>query len=357
MRPITATIHLDALRNNLAVAKKAAPHSKVMAVVKANGYGHGLLNVAQGLRAADGFAVLGLDEAIRLREAGYTQTLLLLEGVFAVDELAGAACHDISLVVHCPQQIAMLEQAVLPHPVQVFVKLNTGMNRLGFVPHDYVQAVERLVCCPNVRGITLMTHFATADEDKGVAAPLAIFEQSTAALDYPRSLANSAAVLRYPETHRDWVRPGIMLYGATPMAGNSAASYGLESAMSLQSAVIAVQELQVGDSVGYGQRFTAERATRIAVIACGYADGYPRHAPNGTLIAVAGRMTKTVGRVSMDMLFADISDIVDADIGSRVELWGPQVPVDAVAEASGTVGYELLCAVAQRVPMNVVGHG
>lgn len=364
MRPISATIHLGALRHNLQAARTAAPHANIMAVVKANGYGHGLLNAASGLSNADGFAVLGLDEAVRLREAGYGQTLLLLEGVFAADELADAARHDVSLVVHNMQQLAMLEQAVLPQPVAVFAKVNSGMNRLGFAPQDYMKAVERLAHCANVGNITLMTHFATADEDQGVAAPLAVFEQVAAGMEYPRSLANSAAVLRYPETHGDWVRPGIMLYGATPVATNSAASYGLQAAMTLQSEVIAVQDLQAGDSVGYGQRFTATQPTRVAVVACGYADGYPRHAglhlagenQQGAPIAVAGKLTRTIGRVSMDMLFAEIGDIPEANIGSPVELWGTQVPVDAVAEASGTVGYELLCAVAPRVPLKV-SHG
>lgn len=354
MRPIQAIIKLDALRHNLSVAQSHAPHSKVMAVVKANGYGHGLLNVAQGLRAADGFAVLGIDEAITLRQAGFDQTLLLLEGLFAAEELQSASQHNISFVVHCFQQIEMLEQANLARPVSVFLKMNTGMNRLGFVSADFAHAHERLAACPNVAGITLMTHFATADEAQGVAAPFALFQQMTAGLDYPKSLANSAAILRYPQTHADWVRPGIMLYGATPVAGTAASSFGLISAMTLSSAIIAVQTLQPGESVGYGQRFTATRETRLGVVACGYADGYPRHAPNGTPIAVAGQTTQTLGRVSMDMLYADITHIPLAAIGSAVELWGEQVPVDGVAEAAGTVGYELLCAVAQRVPIKVL---
>ncbi len=354
MRPIQAIIKLDALRHNLAVAKSHAPHSKIMAVIKANGYGHGLLNVAQGLRTADGFAVLGIDEAITLRQAGFDQTLLLLEGLFAANELQSASQHNINFVVHCFQQIDMLEQAKLAHPVSVFLKMNTGMNRLGFVPADFACARQRLADCPNVVGITLMTHFATADEAQGVAAPFALFQQTTAALDYPKSVANSAAILRYPQTHADWVRPGIMLYGATPAAGTAASSFGLKPAMTLSSKIIAVQILRPGDSAGYGQLFTATRETRLSIVACGYADGYPRHAPNGTPIAVAGQVTQTLGRVSMDMLYADITHIPQATIGSAVELWGEQVSVDAVAEAAGTVGYELLCAVAPRVPLKVV---
>lgn len=355
MRPLVCSIHLDALRHNLAVARRAAPQSRIMAVVKANGYGHGLLNVARGLAAADGFAVLGLNEALMLRAAGYSQTLLLLEGVFLADELQQAANQHISVVVHNEQQLQMLEQASLPAPVSVFIKLNTGMNRLGFSPARYAEAVARLQACPTVGGITLMTHFATADDDQGVEPAWTLFQQHTRQLTHARSLANSAALLRYPHTHADWVRPGIMLYGASPVTGTPAASLDLQAVMQLHSELIAVQTLQPGDSVGYGQRFTATRTTHIGIVACGYADGYPRHAPNGTPIAVSGTLTRTVGRVSMDMLFADITDIPQADIGSPVELWGKQVPVDAVAEASGTVGYELLCALAPRVHVKVVG--
>jgi len=362
MRPILATIHLDALRHNLHVAQSAAPHSKVMAVIKANGYGHGVLRVAAGLHEAHGFAVLGLSEAVALRDAGYQQTILLLEGVFSASELAIVSQLKISPVIHCEQQISMLEQENLTQPLSVFVKMNTGMNRLGFTPQAYPSAMARLQQSQNVANITMMTHFATADEDEGITAPLTLFKQATQGLGYPSSLANSAALLRYPESHSDWVRPGIILYGATPMAGQTAASLGLKPVMQLTSEIIAVQTLQPGESVGYGKRFTATHTTRVGIVACGYADGYPRHAgqfsadedQRGAPIAVAGKLTKTLGRVSMDMLFADITNIPEANIGSPVELWGTQVPVDAVADASGTVGYELLCAVAPRVPFKVV---
>lgn len=354
MRPVSATIHLAALRHNLALAKSKAPQSKVMAVIKANGYGHGTLRAAEGLRTAEGFAVLGMDEALALRLAGFQQTVLLLEGLFCADEAMLAAQHELTPVVHNFQQLEMLENAALPKALKVFLKLNTGMNRLGFAADDFAEAYKRLSQCRNVAVITLMTHFATADEAQGIAAPLALFRQLTAGLSQPISLANSAALLRYPETHVDWVRPGIMLYGATPVAGIPAASFGLRPAMSLSSEIIAVQNLEAGESVGYGMRFTATQKTRVGVVACGYADGYPRHAPSGTAIAVAGKMTRTLGRVSMDMLFADLSGITQANIGSAVELWGEQVPVDTVAEASGTVGYELLCALADRVRVNAI---
>lgn len=362
MRPIQATIHRTALEHNLNVVKQYAPHSKVMAVVKANGYGHGLINVAHGLKAADGFAVLGLNEAIDLREAGFGQTILLLEGVFNQQELGIAASFTIDVVIHSLLQIEMLESAQLAKPLHVHLKMNTGMNRLGFTPNEFVAAFSRLKACNNVSKIILMTHFATADDALGIESPLTAFQQVVKELKQtepnPVSLANSATILRHPEAHADWVRPGIMLYGASPVSETPASTFGLKPVMELTSEIIAVQTLQKGESVGYGNRFTASKTTRIGIVACGYADGYPRHAPNDTPIAVYGKLTRTVGRVSMDMLFADLTDIPEANIGAPVELWGSQVSVDAVAEASGTVGYELLCALAPRVPMKVIdGEG
>lgn len=351
MRPIRATVHPAALRHNLAVARWHAPNSRVMAVIKANGYGHGLLRVAPALAEADGFAVLSLDEAAALREAGFHQTILLLEGLFAAAEMPRAAQLGIAAVVHCEEQLLMLEAARGAHAIDVFLKVNSGMNRLGFPLGRFWGIYDRLRTCKSVRSLTLMTHFATADEEIGVAEQFERFDDLTREVPAPRSLANSAAILRYPHTHADWIRPGIMLYGATPFADQSAADLGLQAAMTLTSEIIAVQEVAAGQAVGYGHRFVAEQPTRIGVVACGYADGYPRHAPNGTPIAVAGKLTRTLGRVSMDMLYADLTDIPEAGIGSPVQLWGAQVPVDAVAQAAGTVGYELMCALAPRVPV------
>lgn len=357
MRPIQALISQSALQHNLAVVKKHAAHAKVMAVVKANAYGHGLIHVAHALNAADGFAVLDLSEALALREAGFKQTILLLEGVFSRAELLLAAASAVDVVVHNSQQIDMLEQASLANTINIHLKMNSGMNRLGFTPAEYAAAFNRLSACHHVNTITLMTHFATADEEPGIAEPLARFEHAAQALKQTQSaisLANSATILRYPQAHGDWVRPGIMLYGASPVTATPASSFGLSAAMTFSSEIISVQTLAIGESVGYGNRFTASRPTRVGIVACGYADGYPRHAPNGTPIAVHGQMTQTIGRVSMDMLYADLTDIAPAGIGSAVEMWGQQVPVDSVAEACGTVGYELLCAVAPRVTMKVV---
>lgn len=355
MRPIQATISLSALEHNLAVAKSKAPQSKIMAVVKANGYGHGLLNAAKGLKAADGFAILGLDEALKLRNAGYTQTILMLEGVFSSDELIHVSEKAISIVVHSDVQINMLEQVKLAKPISVHLKINTGMNRLGFKPSDFESARARLEACNNVADLTLMTHFATADESVGITEPLAVFNKTTQDHQEPCSLANSATLMRFPEAHGQWVRAGIMLYGSSPIAGESAASFNLKPVMQFTSKIIAVQSLETDESIGYGQTFTAAKKTRVGIVACGYADGYPRHAPNGTPLAVAGKLTQIIGRVSMDMLYVDISDIPEAEIGAHVELWGSQVSVDDVAQTAGTISYELLCAVAPRVSIKVVG--
>jgi alanine racemase len=354
MRPILASISSSALQHNLSVVKQYAKTAKVMAVVKANAYGHGLIQVAHALNTVDGFATLNLSEAIDLREAGFEQDILLLEGAFSEEELRIAASFEISVVVHNMRQIQMLENAKLARAINIYLKMNTGMNRLGFVPSTYLSIYHQLSACDNVGLITLMTHFATADEDIGISISLQRFKEVTKGLTQPLSLANSATILRYPEAHADWVRPGIMLYGATPVGGTPATSFGLQPVMQLTSEIIAVQTLEQGESVGYGAKFTATKKTRVGIVACGYADGYPRHAPNDTPIAVAGVLTKTIGRVSMDMLFCDLTDLPDADVGAPVELWGNAVPVDEVAEASGTVGYELLCAVAPRVPVRVI---
>ena len=350
-RPIQAIVHLSALVNNLLVARQAAPHSKILAVIKANAYGHGLLRVAKALESSDGFAVLALDEAVRLREAGFEQPILLLEGVFAEAELAVVTEHRLSLVIHCAAQIEWLRHTWSPRRIDVFLKLNTGMNRLGFAAQELPQVLASLRSCPVLGKITLMTHFATADEGPGVAQQLGLFQSLNAELKLPASLANSAALLRYPASHAEWVRPGIMLYGASPFSDVSAVELGLEPAMSLVSEIIAVQQLSAGASVGYGNTFTADQAMRVGIVACGYADGYPRHAVTGTPILVGGERTRTLGRVSMDMLAVDLTALPNIGIGSPVTLWGEQLPVEEVARAAGTISYELLCARAERVSL------
>ncbi|MBI1965984.1 MAG: alanine racemase [Betaproteobacteria bacterium] len=349
IRPLIATIDLAALKYNLAIVRRHAPRSKVFAVVKANAYGHGLERAARALAEAEGLALLELDAAVALREAGCRQRLLLLEGFFDASELPVLTRHRIATVVHGREQLDMLRQLPGNAALDVFVKINTGMNRLGFAPEEFPDALRTLESHPGVAGVTLMTHFASADEPRGVQWQMEVYDRLANGVKLPGSLANSAAVLRYPETHRDWVRPGIMLYGCSPFAERSGADIGLRPAMTLESRVIAVRELKRGDTVGYGGLFTAKRDTRAGVVACGYADGYPRHAPTGTPIMVGGRMTRTLGRVSMDLLCADLSGIPEATAGSRVVLWGEGVPVERVAAAAGTVGYQLLCALAPRV--------
>ncbi len=349
-RPISAVFDLAAFRENLAVARARAPHARAWAVVKANAYGHGLERAVRALEAADGFALLDLADAVRLRESGITKPILLLEGVFGADDLHAVAEHGLTVVVHDHGQIAMLEGAGLPARVPVYLKMNSGMNRLGFAPDEYRQVFERLARSPVVAGITLMTHFAEAESPRGVADALRRFEAVTAPIEAPRSLANSAAILRHPDTHADWVRAGIMLYGCSPFADAPAAALGLKPVMTLRSELIAVRTLAAGDRVGYGGIFVADRRLPIGVVACGYADGYPRHAPNGTPVLVNGRRTRTIGRVSMDMLTVDLEGVPEAGVGSPVTLWGEGLSCDEVAAAAGTVSYELVCGLTARVP-------
>ncbi len=357
-RPIQASLDLNALESNLRAARRATS-ARIMSVIKADAYGHGLLRAAEALAATDGYALLDIRDAVSLREAGYRQTILLLEGFFSAEDLPVIAEYELTCVIHNAGQIAMLDAypgSGTPgsRKLDVWLKVNTGMNRLGVAPQQVAQTIERLRRHRAVRDITLMTHFANADEARGVDEPLALFNDLAASHRVARSLANSAALLRYPETHGDWVRPGIMLYGASPFAhesggGVSAQQLGLKPAMTLGSRIIATQELRAGDEVGYGALFRAEHSMRIGIVACGYADGYPRHAPNGTPLLVDGQRTRTVGRVSMDMLYADLGDLPRADVGSRVVLWGEGLPIEEVARAAGTVSYELMCALTPRV--------
>ncbi len=353
MRPIRALIDCAALRHNLRVVKGRAPRSRIWAVVKANAYGHGLSRVARALAAADGLALIELEAAIELRRSGEERPILLLQGVFSEQELSLAAEHEFTIVAHRAEQLAMLERARNSARVPVYLKLNTGMNRLGFGEADSRDAVERLR--RRAGDVTLMTHFADADGKLGVRWQLDRFQAMTTGLDLPSSLANSAAILRYPEAHADWVRPGIALYGCSPFPDQSADQLGLRPVMTLSSELIAVRELRPGDSVGYGCTFIADAPMRIGIVACGYADGYPRHAPTGTPIVVCGKRTRTVGRVAMDMLFADLTAVPEAAAGSPVTLWGEALPADEVAASAGTVSYELLCALSPRVPVTESG--
>jgi alanine racemase len=362
-RPIHAVIHTQALAHNLRRARQAAPDARVWAVVKADAYGHGIENTYAGLQAADGFALLDLAEAERVRALGWRGPVLLLEGCFEARDLERCSRLNLWHVVHREAQIDWLAAHKTAQPQRVFLKMNSGMNRLGFRPEAYRHAWQRLSGLTQVDDIVLMTHFADADGAAGIAAQRAAFEAVTADLPGERSLCNSAAALRFapgsPAVRADWVRPGIMVYGSAPdFPRHDIAHWGLRPTMTLRAEVIATQTLAAGDCVGYGSAFRADEPMRIGVAACGYADGYPRLAPTGTPVLVDGVRCRLVGRVSMDMVTIDLTPVPAAGVGSEVTLWGcgpggSVLAIDEVAHAAGTVGYELMCALARRVPVTV----
>ena len=359
-RPILATVHAAAVQHNLARVRASAPDARVWAVVKANAYGHGIERVFDALRSADGFALLDLGEAQRLRALDWRGPILLLEGCFELRDLELCSRLGLWHTIHCDEQIAMLATHKTQLPHRVFLKMNSGMNRLGFKPERYRAAWTRLNALPQVEEISLMTHFSDADGPKGIAAQLQAFEAVTHDLPGERTLSNSAALLRHGAAigeKSDWVRPGIAVYGSSPdFPAHSAADWGLLPTLTLASKVIGIQNLVAGDTVGYGSSFTADSPMRIGVVACGYADGYPRHCTTGTPVLVNGVRCRMVGRVSMDMITVDLTPVPEAGMGSEVTLWGQSsgsaiLSIDEVAQAAGTVGYELMCALALRVPV------
>jgi len=358
-RPIRATISASALTHNFMVAKAYAGGAKVWAVLKANAYGHGLERTARALEGADGFAVVDFQEAARLRLAGVAKPILMLEGFFKPADIPLLHKYSLTPVIHNAEQVEMLRLAALPGEIDVYFKINTGMNRLGFTVDNLRAAYNAVRMHPQVRALTVMTHFADADGPTGIKAQLDWLNELTQAIEglgqAPRSMANSAALIRYPEARGDWVRPGIMLYGGSPFghmgAFGPATPLDLKPAMTLSTELIATQQLQAGEHIGYGFSYEAVGEMTIGVVACGYADGYPRHAPTGTPVLVNGKRTRTVGRISMDMICVDISDIPGAYIGTPVTLWGEGLSADEVAAAAGTVSYELFCALAARVPV------
>ena len=356
MRPIKAYIDLSALTFNLQLVKKIAKNSKIMAVLKANAYGHGLEESAKAIKSAEGIAILTIEEAVKIRNTGFKNTILLLEGLFNAEDIHQAEKLNLNLVLHNDQQIEYLNDVMLKNPINVHLKINTGMNRLGFPPDQVDYLIENLNANPNVSGITLMTHFATADEKEGITKQLDCFNRVTNNYNFSSSVANSAALYKFPEARLDWVRPGIMLYGASPFEDISAKKLEVKPVMSLISKIIAIQNVKKGQAVGYGKNFIAKQDMLIGIVACGYGDGYPRHAKTGTPVFVHNKLTTTVGRVSMDMLYVDLSKIDKASIGSKVEMWGNHISVDEVAQHSGTVGYELLCNISAstRVPLEYI---
>lgn len=352
MRPIRAEICLEHLSHNLALVRLLAPKAKLMAVVKANAYGHGLEWLAPLAAQVDAWAVSSLTEAQLLRERGLSQPIVLLEGCFSADELQQAAQLDCHLVLHNRQQLAALERADIK-PVNLWLKVDTGMHRLGFAEHEVADLLLQLQACRSVQQpVHALMHFANADDALHPlnAQQLRVWSRVTPLFSGQLSQANSAAIYALPEAHADWVRPGIMLYGVSPLLGAIGADNGLKPVMSLCSELISVRELAAGESVGYGSQWTSDRPTRIGIVAAGYADGYPRHAPNGSPVWLKDGWAYLAGRVSMDMLAVDLGPDSNAQVGDRVVLWGPELPVETLAKACGTIGYELLCAVSARVP-------
>ncbi len=351
--PTQVTIDTAALRHNLARVREFAPRSRLMAVIKANAYGHGIETAAAALADADAFAVARLEEALALRAAGFAHRVLMLEGAIDAAQLDAAARARIDLVVHNFEQIAMLEARRPADSIRAWIKLDTGMNRLGFRAGEFAGAYQRLCAAPGVAPEpTLVTHLASADEagNPMTQAQLAAFEEATRGLPGARSVANSAAILAWPAAHADWVRPGLMLYGISPFADGSGSDHGLRPVMSFRSGVIAVKTVQPGETVGYGGDWRAGRETRMAIVAAGYGDGYPRSVPSGTQVAIEGRRAGVIGRVSMDMFAVDATDLPRVAVGDSVELWGESLAVEEVARRAGTIPYVLTCAVSQRVP-------
>ena len=355
-RPTKITIDLNALRGNLQQIRQMAPQSAVMAMVKSNAYGHGITRIASALPDADAFGVACCEEGLILRASGIKNPVVLMEGLFAANELQSAAENNFNLVVHHESQVDMLEKQPAIKPFFIWLKIDTGMHRLGFEPVDVKKIYSRLMNCAAVKKpIGLMTHFAESDSVDRAATlqQIEIFNSVTQGLEGPRSLANSAGIMAWPSAHADWVRPGIMLYGTSPFGGHRGVEHHLQPVMALSSELIATHDLLQGERVGYGGTWVCPEKMRIGVVGIGYGDGYPRHAKNGTPVLVNGRPCPLVGRVSMDMITVDLRTQPEAKIGDPVLLWGPGLPVEVIAEHSGTTGYELLTRITQRVHVEV----
>lgn len=354
MTPATyALLDVDAVRHNLQVVRQYAPFAKVMAVIKANAYGHGLFRIAATLsNDVDAVAVARSDEGIRLRKAGLQKPVTVLEGFVCSEELQVFFAHRLDAVIHSPRQVDLLLQRQGRDAISVWLKLDSGMNRLGFKPGEFRQTYQRLTQCRHVRRpIGLMTHLASADElsDNKTTQQINLFNETVSDCPGPRSIANSAAILGWQNALADWVRPGIMLFGCSPFAGNDGAKFGLHPVMSLHSRIIAVKRLAPGETVGYGGRWKAERDTLLGVVAIGYGDGYPRHVSPGTPVMVNDKTVPLIGRVSMDMITVDLQDQPDTQPGDPVTLWGPGLPVEIIARAADTIPYTLLCGITRRV--------
>ncbi|WP_394153331.1 alanine racemase [Vibrio maritimus] len=355
MKAATAHINLDALAHNLARIKHKAPNSKVMAVVKANGYGHGLRHIAKNAEGADAFGVARIEEALQLRASGVVKPILLLEGFYSANDLPVLVTNNIQTVVHCYEQLDALEQAELEGPVVVWLKVDSGMHRLGVREEQYQEFVERLHRCDNVaKPLRYMSHFGCADEldNPMTKQQIELFLSLTEGCNGERSMAASAGLLEWQSSQLDWVRPGIIMYGVSPFGDKTAADMGFKPVMTLKSHLIAVRDVKKGESVGYGATWTSERDTKVGVIAIGYGDGYPRTAPNGTPVLVNGRKVPIAGRVSMDMLTVDLGPDAEDHVGDEAILWGEDLPSEEVADHIGTIAYELVTKLTSRVEMS-----
>ncbi|MGR5350506.1 alanine racemase [Vibrio mediterranei] len=355
MKAATAHINLEALAHNLQRIKQKAPQSKVMAVVKANGYGHGLRHIAKHALGADAFGVARIEEALQLRACGVVKPILLLEGFYSPNDLPVLVTNNIQTVVHCYEQLEALEQADLETPVVVWLKVDSGMHRLGVREEQYQEFVERLHHCNNVaKPLRYMSHFGCADELDNPMTKQQIerFMSLTEGCNGERSMAASAGLLEWSSSRMDWVRPGIIMYGVSPFGGKTAAEMGFQPVMTLKSHLIAVRDVKKGESVGYGAAWTSQRDTKVGVIAIGYGDGYPRTAPNGTPVLVNGRKVPISGRVSMDMLTVDLGPEATERVGDEAILWGEALPSEEVARHIGTIAYELVTKLTSRVEMS-----
>ena len=355
-RPALARINLQALQHNFSLVQHIAPDSQVMAIIKANAYGHGLISIAQALPAATAFGVACLDEAIALREAGFDRRIVLLEGLFGADDINLISGYRLDVVVHHDSQLQWLAQGHLLRPLDVWLKIDTGMHRLGFEPESVSAISTRLQKIPQVETVRYMTHFPCADEldNPDTRQQIDAFNRAVAAVDGEHSLANSAGILGWPAARADWVRPGIMLYGSSPLVGRTAQSLDLQPVMTLSTKLIAVNVRKQGDAIGYGADWHCPADMNIGVAAIGYGDGYPRHAPSGAPLRVNGHAASLAGRVSMDMICIDLGDVPDAQVGDEVILWGEGLPIDEVATAAATISYELLCGVSARVQFDYI---
>jgi len=355
-RPTTVTIHLNALHHNLQRIKTIAPHSYILAMVKSNAYGHGIERIASALPHVDALGVACIEEGMMLRNAGIKQPIVLMEGLFSENELVLAANNYLTIIVHHIDQVIMLEKNLHLNPFSIWLKVDTGMHRLGFESSEIQKIYPRLMNCPSVKKpIGFMTHFAKADilNNSMTQEQIDTFNATCSGMEGPKSLANSAGIIAWPSSHKDWVRPGIMLYGASPFAGYSGEEYGLKPVMSFSSRLIAIHRLSQGESVGYGGHWIAPEDMLIGIVGAGYGDGYPRHATNGTPVLVNGIKSQLIGRVAMDMLTVDLRHIPTANVGDPVLLWGSGLPVEEIAQCSDTIGYELLTRITQRVHVTV----